>query len=295
MRQTTLRTTASLQGIGLHSGAPVLLTCHPAPENHGVVIACLHNNRRTPIPAHVDWISHTRMCTTLARGAASIATVEHVLSAVMGCGIDNLLIEVDAPEMPAMDGSALPFVRLFQKIGLQEQDASRRFVCVQKQVEVCEGDKWARLSPHEGCVFAFNIDFEHPAIQATGQTISCDLSTPEAYAQAIAPARTFGFKRDFERLRAARLALGASMDNAIALDDTQILNPEGLRFNDEFVRHKLLDAVGDLALLGHPFLGQYEGFKSGHALNTTLAKALLNDPQAYSIVTFEQGKMKAVA
>lgn len=281
--QTTLRDTVHLTGIGLHSGNPVRMDMLPAGVNTGVVFERPGaNGQWHRVPANAELVTETTLCTALTCDGQRVATVEHLLSAVAGLGLDNVIIRLSAAEVPIVDGSAGPFVFLIQSTGLLTQDAPRKYLEIRQPVQVQDGDKWARIAPHDGYRLSFSIDFEHPAIEA-GQCVTVDMS-PESFVRELSRARTFGFLRDIEYLRQHDMALGGSLDNAIVLDDYRVLNDEGLRYGDEFVRHKVLDAVGDLALLGHPVRGHYTGFKAGHALNNQLARAVLADAANYRIV-----------
>ncbi len=282
--QTTLRDSVHLTGIGLHSGNPVRMDLLPAAVDTGVVFERPGSDGEWHrVPARADLVTETTLCTALTCDDHRVATVEHVLSAVTGLGLDNVVIRLSAAEVPIVDGSAGPFVFLIQSTGLREQDAPRRYLRLRQPVQVQDGDKWARIEPYDGFRLSFSIDFEHPAIEA-GQCVTVDI-TPETYIRELSRARTFGFLRDIEYLRQHDMALGGSLDNAIVLDDYRVLNDEGLRYGDEFVRHKVLDAVGDLALLGAPLRAQYTGFKAGHALNNQLARAVLNNPDCYDWTT----------
>jgi UDP-3-O-[3-hydroxymyristoyl] N-acetylglucosamine deacetylase len=286
LKQRTLRDSVRATGIGLHSGAKVYMNLRPAPPNTGIVF------RRLDLPEPVDIraaalnVSETMLGTTLEQGGAKVATVEHLLAAMAGLGIDNAFIDLTAAEIPIMDGSAAPFVFLLQSAGIEEQNAPKRFIRVAKPVEVEEGDKWARLAPHDGFRVNFEIDFDHPVLRKHRQRVSLDFSTT-SFLREISRARTFGFLRDLETLRARDLTLGGSLDNAIVMDEYRVLNEDGLRFRDEFVRHKVLDAVGDLYLLGASLIGEFSGFKSGHRLNNLLLRALLAQPDCYEEVSFE--------
>jgi UDP-3-O-[3-hydroxymyristoyl] N-acetylglucosamine deacetylase len=289
VRQKTLNGPVQCSGVGLHGGAPVSMTLLPAPAGHGIVF------RRTDvttgdatIPALWQSVVETRHCTVIGnRQGVTVSTVEHLMAAFAGTGIDNALVALDGPEVPIMDGSAAPLVFLIQSAGIREQSAPKRFLRLKQPVQVSDGDKWARLEPYNGFRLNFHIDFDHPLVKATAQTASVEFSTA-AYIREVSRARTFGFMREFEYLRANKLALGASLENAVAVDQFRVLNQDGLRYADEFVRHKILDAVGDLYLLGHPLLGAYTAFKSGHALNNRLARALLADESAWELVIFDE-------
>lgn len=277
-RQRSFKQRSSMEGIGLHSGARVRVTLAPAPPDSGIVLM----RDGTEIPALAEFVVDTTMNTSLGRGGVRIGTVEHLLAALAGCGIDNARVEVEGPEIPIMDGSSEPFVQLVRRAGIHEQRQSRRFLLLRKAVTVTDGDKLARLSPARG-KFSVNytIDFRHPLI--TDQSYRVEMSE-RAFQKDIARARTFGFKRDVERLHKAGLARGGSLENAVVVDDFNILNPDGLRFPDEFVRHKILDALGDLSLLGMPIIGQLTAVKSGHALNHQLVRRVLAEADACEIV-----------
>ncbi len=288
-KQRTLAQTVEAVGIGVHSGRKVRLVMHPATPDTGIVFRRVDMDPELDIPALPLNVNDTRMATTINVGNAVVATIEHLMSALSGLGVDNVLIEVDATEIPIMDGSGSSFVFLLREAGIVEQDAPKRFVRILKPVEVHEGDKWARLEPHEGFMLTFSIDFGHPAIDRTVQEVTVDFARV-TYEQAISRCRTFGFVQDVEMLRKIGLAQGGSMENAIVMDEFRILNPEGLRSNDEFVKHKMLDAMGDLYVLGSPLLTHYKAHKSGHAINNKLLRALLETPDAYEVVTFEDAK-----
>ena len=284
-RQRTLKNVIRATGVGLHSGEKVFLTLRPAPVDTGIVFRRVDLDPVVEIPAQGDLVSETTLCTGLSCGPAKVQTVEHLLSALAGLGIDNAFIELSAAEVPIMDGSAGPFVFLLQSAGIAEQDAPKRFIRILREVEVREGDKWARFTPHDGFRLDFTVEFNHPAIPAAQSSASVDFSTAR-YIKEVSRARTFGFMRDLEYMRERNLGLGGSMDNAIVLDEFRVLNEDGLRYADEFVRHKILDAVGDLYLAGHPVIGAYEGYKSGHALNNKLVRALQADAEAWEEITF---------
>ena len=292
IRQKTLAQEVETTGIGLHSGRKVKLTMKPAPVNTGVVFRRMDidpNLDITCVPSHVI---DTRMATTLANPdntAARVLTIEHLMSALAGLGVDNVIIEVNAPEIPIMDGSATSFVYLISSAGLIEQDALRRFIRIKKSVEVSEGDKRARLDPYFGFKALFDIEFDHPAIDETGTHYEIDF-TGDAYVRQISRARTFGFIQDVEALRGLGLAQGGNLANAIVMDEYKILNPEGLRYGDEFVKHKILDAIGDLYVIGAPILGAYSAYKSGHALNNILIRAVLEHADNYEYVTFDSAE-----
>lgn len=281
--QRTLTAPTTMTGVGLHSGKEAILTLSPAPIGAGIVfIRTDLNDARIPMSA--DAIQDTMMSSNLVVGEARVGTVEHLLSAVASCGIDNLYIEVNSPEIPIMDGSALPFLEMIKEVGIAEQSAAKAFLKILKPIKVTDGDKWAEFLPNDkGFLMNFGIDFNHPAIKATPQYVTFELSTAN-FEKEIASARTFGFLSDLERLKQYNLAQGANMSNAIVMDDTSIINGD-LRYPDEFVRHKILDAVGDLFVVGYNIIGQFNAYKSGHALNNTLIRAVLADKTAYKIVT----------
>ena len=290
LAQRTLKSLTKAVGVGLHSGQRVELTLRPAPADTGIVF------RRTDLPLPVDIpisataVTDTRLASTISVGSAKVFTVEHLMSACAGLGLDNLYIDITAEEVPILDGSASSFVFLLQSAGIELQPAPKRFVRLLQPVEVREGEgantKWARLVPYDGYKLSFEIDFDHPAVDSTGQRVEFDMGTG-SYVRDIARARTFGFTKDVEMMRANGLALGGGLDNAIVMDDYKVLNTEGLRYNDEFVKHKILDAMGDLFLLGKPLIAAYSAFRSGHALNNKLLRQLLAQPEAFELVSFE--------
>lgn len=286
LKQRTLKKAVNTVGIGLHSGRKVRLTLKPAPVNTGIVYSRIDIEPAVVMPAEATRVNDTRMATTLNEGDVKISTIEHLMSALNGLGIDNCYVDVDAPEIPIMDGSAASFVFLIQAAGIVEQEAPKRFVRVIKPVQVRDGDKWAKLEPHEGFRLAFLINFGHPAIDSTVQFTEVDFSHT-TFVQAVSRARTFGFVQDVEMLRSIGLAQGGTLENAVVMDEYRVLNPEGLRADDEFVKHKILDAMGDLYVLGHPLLARYSAFKSGHGLNNQLLRALLADESAWEWATFE--------
>jgi len=277
-------------GVGLHSGTKVVLTLRPAAPDTGIVFSRVDLDPPVVFPASAMAVGDTRMASVLIKDNARVSTVEHLMSACAGLGIDNLFIDVTAEEIPIMDGSASSFVYLLQQAGVEEQDAPKKFIKVLKPVEVREGqgagEKWARLVPHDGFKLDFFIEFNHPAVDGTAQRANVDFGDV-SYVQAVARARTFGFMQDVEMLRGIGLARGGSLENAIVMDEYRILNSDGLRYDDEFVRHKILDAIGDLYLVGHPLVCSYEAHKSGHALNNLLLRELLKHPDAYEIVTYD--------
>jgi UDP-3-O-[3-hydroxymyristoyl] N-acetylglucosamine deacetylase len=287
LRQRTLKSLISASGVGLHTGQKVRMTLRPAPADSGIVFRRIDLPSPVDIPARAELVGDTRMASCLVRDGVRVSTVEHLMSALGGLGVDNAYVDLDAPELPIMDGSASPFVLLIQQAGIEEQAAPKRFLRVMRRVEVRNGDKWARLEPYDGFRLSFSIDFRHPVIERSTQSVSVDFAET-SYLKEIARARTFGFMHEVEELRESGLALGGGLDNAVVLDEYRVLNAEGLRFADEFIRHKLLDAMGDLYLLGRPLLGAFSAHKSGHALNNRLLRALLADQTALEAVTFER-------
>jgi len=289
--QRTLKTLTKAVGVGLHSGQRVELTLRPAPPDSGIRFRRVDLAEPVEIPVEATSVTDTRLASTISRGKAKVHTIEHVMSACAGLGVDNLVIDITAEEVPILDGSAASFVYLLQSAGIVEQDAPRRFIRVLEPVEVREGEgrslKWARLDPYHGFRLSFQIEFDHPAVSATGQTVEFDLGSGQ-YSREIARARTFGFTRDVEMMRSHGLALGGGLDNAIVLDDYKVLNADGLRYQDEFAKHKILDAMGDLYIVGKPLLAAYSAYRSGHAMNNQLLRALLAQPDSYEIVTFEK-------
>ncbi|MGD8340028.1 MAG: UDP-3-O-acyl-N-acetylglucosamine deacetylase [Gammaproteobacteria bacterium] len=285
LKQRTLKESIQTTGIGLHSGAKVYMTLRPAPVNTGIVFRRLDLAEPVDVPANAFNVTETNLGTTLESGDGKIATVEHLLSALAGLGIDNVFIDLTAAEVPIMDGSAAPFVFLIQSAGIEEQVADKRFIRVVRPVEVREGDKWARFEPHDGFKVNLEIEFDHPVLKRHRQSASLDFSTT-AFLKEISRARTFGFLKDVEMLRENELVLGGGLDNAIVMDEYRVINEDGLRFQDEFVRHKVLDAVGDLYLLGCCLIGEFSGFKSGHKLNNLLLRAMLEQPETYEEVVF---------
>ncbi|MFZ3223764.1 MAG: UDP-3-O-acyl-N-acetylglucosamine deacetylase [Rugosibacter sp.] len=285
LRQRTLKTIVKTTGVGLHSGVKVALVLRPAPVDTGVVFRRVDLTPPVDLKADPLGVGDTRMASCLEKQGAKVATVEHLMSALAGLGIDNIYIDVDAAELPIMDGSAAPFVFLLQSAGIEEQAAAKKFIRVKKLVEVKEGDKWARLTPFDGFSLDFSIVFSHPAVAQSGSSAHLDFAD-QSYMREISRARTFGFMQDVEALREQGLALGGSLDNAIVMDEYRVLNQDGLRYADEFVKHKILDAVGDLYLIGHPLLAAFSAHKSGHALNNALLRELLSDETAWEVVTF---------
>jgi UDP-3-O-[3-hydroxymyristoyl] N-acetylglucosamine deacetylase len=284
--QRTLKNTIRATGVGLHTGKKVLMTLRPAPPDSGIVFRRSDLAESVDIPAHAENVGDTMLGTTLVKGDARVSTVEHLLSAFAGLGIDNAIVEVSAPEVPIMDGSAGPFVFLLQSAGIEEQRTPKHFVRIKKRIRVTEGDKWAQFDPFDGFKVNFEIEFNHPIFKRRAQRASMDFSTT-SFLKEVSRARTFGFMRDLEMLRARNLALGGNLDNAIVLDDFRVLNEDGLRYEDEFVKHKILDAIGDLYLLGHSLIGEFSGYKSGHELNNKLLRTLLRDRSSWEDVVFE--------
>ncbi|QIR15837.1 UDP-3-O-acyl-N-acetylglucosamine deacetylase [Shewanella aestuarii] len=286
--QRTVQKMVKSTGVGLHSGNKVTLCIMPAPVNTGIVLKRTDLTPAVSIPARADLVRETTMCTALVNDAGvRISTIEHLFAALAGLGIDNAVIEVDAPEIPIMDGSASPFVFLLQSAGIKEQAAPKKYLKITKPIRVEDGDKWAELTPFKGFRVNFKIDFAHPEIARSQQHMVMDFST-SAFVKDISRARTFGFMRDIEYLRANNLALGGSMENAVVLDEYRVLNPDGLRYDDEFVKHKILDAFGDLYVAGHAIVGEFTAFKTGHALNNQLVRALLAQQDAWELVSFDK-------
>jgi len=286
LKQRTLKTTIKTTGVGVHTGARVDLVLRPAPPDTGIVFHRVDLAKAVAIPADARHVGDTRLSSTLKQDGASISTVEHLMSALAGLGIDNAHVDVAGPEIPIMDGSAGPFVFLLQSAGIVEQNAAKKYLRIVETVEARDGDKWARFDPFHGFKLDFTIDFPHPMFGSENRQVVIDFAE-HSYVKEVARARTFGFMQDVEAMRAAGLGLGGSLQNAIVLDDFRVLNAEGLRYDNEFVKHKVLDAIGDLYLLGHPMIGQYTAFKSGHALNNALARTLLTRPEAFELVTFK--------
>lgn len=286
VKQRTLNRVVKASGIGLHSGQKVMINFIPHTVDGGIVFRRIDLDPPVDIPANALLIQEAFMCSNLVTGDIKVGTIEHVMSAIAGLGIDNLIVEVSASEVPIMDGSAGPFIYLLMQGGLRELDAPKKFIRILKPVEALIDDKKAIFSPHNGFQLNFTIDFDHPAFAKEYQSATIDFST-ETFVYEVSEARTFGFMKDLDYLKANNLALGASLDNAIGVDDTGVVNEEGLRFADEFVRHKILDAVGDLYLLGHQIIAKFDGYKSGHALNNQLLRNVHSDPSNYEIVTFD--------
>ncbi|MCK2182642.1 UDP-3-O-acyl-N-acetylglucosamine deacetylase [Halomonas getboli] len=292
IRQRTLKNVIRATGVGLHSGKKVYLTLRPAPVDTGIVFVRTDLDPEVQIPASADSVTDTTLCTALSKDGVKVATVEHLMSALAGLGIDNAYVDVSAPEVPIMDGSAGPFVFLIQSAGIAEQNAAKKFIRIKREVVVRDGEKEAIFLPHQGFKVSFAIDFDHPVFEAQKQSAVVDFSTT-SFVKEVSRARTFGFMRDLEYLRSNNLALGGSLDNAIVVDDYRIVNEGGLRYDDEFVKHKVLDAIGDLYQLGHSLIGEFRGVKSGHALNNQLCRALMANQDAWEIVTFEEEAAKA--
>ena len=289
LRQRTLKNTIRATGVGLHSGKKVVMVLRPAPVDTGVVFRRTDLDEPVEVPAYAENVGDTMLGTTLVNGNVRVATVEHLLSAFAGLGLDNAYVDLSAEEVPIMDGSAGPFVFLLQSAGIEEQPAPKRFVRILQPIQVEDGDKWARFDPYNGFKVNFEIEFNHPIFKKRAQTATMDFSTT-SFLKEISRARTFGFMRDLEFLRSKNLALGGTMENAIVLDDYRVLNEDGLRYEDEFVKHKILDAIGDLYLLGRSLIGEFSGYKSGHALNNQLLRKLIHTPGAWEEVTFEDAK-----
>ncbi len=287
--QRSLRKGIRATGVTLHGGQRAQIDLLPAPINTGIVFRRVDLNPTVNIPALAECVSDTTLSTTLAKGKVKVATVEHLLSAFAGLGIDNAYVDVTAPEIPIMDGSAGPFVFLIQSAGIEEQNAPKRFIRIKRKMKISDGDKWACFEPFNGFKVTFTIDFDHPLFKSRNKTATLDFSSL-SYIKEVSRARTFGFMADFEKLQTLNLARGASLDNAIAIDDFRVLNEDGLRYENEFVRHKILDAVGDLYLLGSSLIGSFTGYKSGHALNNKLLRQLLTNKDAWEYVTFEDSK-----
>lgn len=286
IKQRTLKTVIKATGVTLHGGERAEITLRPAPPNTGIIFSRTDLNPIVDIPARAENVGDTTLSTTLVKGDVRVSTVEHLLSAFAGLGIDNAYVDVTAPEIPIMDGSAGPFVFLIQSAGIEEQPAPKRFIRIKEKIKVTDGDKWACFEPFNGFKVTFTIDFKHPLFKSNTMTTTLDFSSL-SYVKEVSRARTFGFMSDFEKLQAMNLARGASLDNAIAIDDFRILNEDGLRYENEFVKHKILDAVGDLYLLGSSLVGAFSGYKSGHALNNRLLHELLVHKEAWEFVTFD--------
>ena len=294
IRQRTLKNVIRATGVGLHSGEKVYMTLRPAAPDTGIVFRRTDFPRPVEIKAQAELVGDTSLCTALVQGDVQVKTVEHLLSAMAGLGIDNAYVDLSTAEVPIMDGSAGPFVFLLQSAGIEEQNKAKRFIRIKNTIKVENGDKWARFEPFDGFKVGFTIDFSHPMFQKSVSSAEIDFSST-SFVKEISRARTFGFMKDIEYLRERNLALGGSMDNAIVLDDYRVLNEDGLRYEDEFVKHKILDAIGDLYLLGHSLIGAFYGYKSGHALNNQLLRALLADQSAWEYVTFDDEEAASAA
>ena len=286
LKQRTLKNSIRATGVGLHTGRKVLMALRPGPANSGIVFRRTDLDEPADIHATAENVGETTLGTTLIQGDVKVSTIEHLLSAFAGLGIDNAVVELSSSEVPIMDGSAGPFVFLLQSAGLEEQNSAKKFVRILKRVKVEDGDKWARFDPYDGFKVNFEIEFDHPVFKRRSQVASMDFSTT-TFLREVSRARTFGFMRDLEYMRSRNLALGGNLDNAIVLDEYRILNEDWLRYEDEFVKHKILDAIGDLYLLGHSLIGEFSGYKSGHALNNRLLRTLIADRSAWEEVTFE--------
>ncbi len=294
IKQRTLKNVIRATGVGLHTGEKIYLTLRPAAIDAGIIFRRVDLDPVVEIQARAENVGDTRLSTTLMKGDVRISTVEHLLSAMAGLGIDNAYIELSAAEVPIMDGSAGPFVFLLQSAGIHEQDAPKRFIRIKQPIVVNDGDKWARFDPFEGFKVSFSIDFDHPAFKDRAKEATIDFSTT-SFVKEISRARTFGFMKDIEALRAKNLALGGSMENAVVVDDYRVLNDDGLRYEDEFVKHKVLDAIGDLYLLGRSLIGAFSGHKSGHSLNNQLLRALVANEAAWELVTFEKDELAPIS
>ena len=294
IKQRTLKNIIRATGVGLHSGEKVYLTLKPAPVDTGIIFCRTDLDPVVEIPARAENVGQTTLCTSLQKDGTRVDTVEHLLSALAGLGIDNAYVEVSAHEVPIMDGSAGPFVFLVQSAGIQEQDAPKKFIRIKKEVTVSDGDKSATFKPYDGFKVSFTIDFDHPVFKSRSQTAAIDFSST-SFVKEVSRARTFGFMSDVEYLRSQNLALGGSVDNVVVVDDYRILNEDGLRYHDEFVKHKMLDAIGDLYLLGNSLIGQFVGFKSGHELNNRLVRHLLANQECWEVVTFEDAEVSPIS
>lgn len=289
IKQRTLKNVIRATGVGLHTGEKVYLTLRPAQPNTGIIFRRVDLDPVVDVPATSENVSDTRMSTTIEKDGTRISTVEHLMSAFAGLGIDNAYVDLTAPEVPIMDGSAGPFVFLIQSAGIEEQNVAKKFIRIKKTVELEDGDKWVRFDPFDGFKVSFKIDFDHPIFQSSSQQASVDFSTT-SFVKEVSRARTFGFLQDLETLRENGLARGGSLDNAIVMDGYHILNEDGLRYEDEFVKHKVLDAIGDLYLLGHPLIGAFSAYKSGHSLNNQLLRAIVADSDAWELVSYDDGE-----
>ena len=289
IKQRTLKNMIRATGVGLHTGQKVLLTLRPAAPNTGIVFRRVDLANPVEIKASPYAVGDTRLSSCLEKDGVRVSTVEHLMSAFGGMGVDNAYVDVSAPEVPIMDGSAGPLVFLLQSAGIEEQNVPKKFIRILQPIEVRDADKWVRFEPHNGFKLDLSIEFDHPIFEQSRQSVCVDFSTT-SYIKEVSRARTFGFMQDVESMRAQGLALGGSLDNAIVMDDYRVLNNDGLRYNDEFVKHKVLDAIGDLYLLGHPLIGAFSGHKSGHALNNLLLRRLLEEEQAWEFASFERAE-----
>ncbi len=294
IKQRTLKNVIRATGVGLHTGEKVYLTLRPAPPDSGVLFRRVDLDPSVDVPARPENVTDTQLSTTLERDGVKISTVEHLMSAFAGLGIDNAFVDLTAPEVPIMDGSAGPFVFLIQSAGIEEQNRAKKFIRIKKTIKVVDGDKWVRFDPLNGFKVSFTIDFDHPIFSNSVQVASVDFSTT-SFVKEVSRARTFGFMHDLEALREVGLARGGSLDNAIVMDSFHILNEDGLRYEDEFVKHKVLDAIGDLYLLGHPLIGAFNAYKSGHALNNRLLRLLIADRSAWDLVSYEDPEEAPIA
>jgi UDP-3-O-[3-hydroxymyristoyl] N-acetylglucosamine deacetylase len=289
VKQRTLKNLIRATGVGVHTGEKIYITLRPAPANSGIIFRRVDLDSPVEIPALTENIGDTTLSSCLTKGKVRISTIEHLMSAFAGLGIDNVYVDVNAPEVPIMDGSAGPFVFLIQSAGIEEQNAPKRFLKIKHKIKVKDGDKWACISPHDGFKVSFTIDFDHPVFHDLPQTATVDF-IHTSFIKEVSRARTFGLLSDYERLRANNLALGSNLDNAIVVDEYRVINEDGLRYSDEFVKHKMLDAIGDLYLLGCNIIGAFSAYKSGHALNNKLLKTLLATKDAWEIVTFNEAE-----
>ena len=289
IKQRTLKNPIRATGVGLHSGVKVEMHLRPAPIDSGIVFRRMDIEGATDLKANPYLVTDTRLCSVLESGNAKVATVEHLMSALAGLGLDNVLVDLTGPEVPIMDGSSAPFVFLLQSAGIEEQDAPKKYVRITQPIEVRDGDKWVRFTPHNGFRIEFTIAFDHPVFEKSAQKVVVDFDHT-AYTKEVSRARTFGFMHEVEYLRNHGLALGGSLDNAIVMDEFRVLNNDGLRYDDEFAKHKVLDAIGDLYLLGHPIIGAFEAYKSGHALNNKLLRELLEHQESWEYVSFEHNE-----
>ena len=287
IKQRTLKNIIRATGVGLHTGEKVFLTLRPAAPNTGIVFRRIDLDQPVEIKADPHLVKDTRLSSCLEQDGVRVSTVEHLMSAFAGVGIDNAYVDLTGPEVPIMDGSAGPFVFLLQSAGIEEQAAPKKFIRIKKMVEVIDGDKWVRFEPYDGFKVSFSIDFAHPVFEGSSQSVTMDFAET-SYIKEVSRARTFGFMQDVENMRAQGLAMGGSLDNAIVMDEFRVLNEDGLRYDDEFVKHKVLDAIGDLYLLGHPVIGAFSGHKSGHALNNALLRRLLADTEAWEFLAYDQ-------